>query len=468
MGIFSQAIFAKQEQVIIQNGNPNSSKSIMNNTTCDYNIIQIIGSNPRNIEEIQCSNGNILFQSTNATLVFKDTFTRINSNGGGRIHVTGYSGNGSITSGAYNISGSIALPDSGYMDIFGDGSFTVLKTTRDNVYMFYLIGTKTVDNFLNTWRDMRIEGFPTGTNNTGFYLNASVHGYHDSLFEGMFIENFGNDDVFISTANSWNVQFTDDILELAGNYCMEHTGGSDTRIVSTKFLFCSQHSTGTYAVKLAGGLNTISSSWFYQNSRSGILLGNQPNIIVADKFFDNGLSAPNTYYDIALSSATNSVINANTFSASDQTNKTKCAIDIGDSASINNNINANNFTPNAGASFGTAPICGFHSSGVNQMSENIGWNPRGKITSFIDNSGLYFVSQSGTSSTIVNGTTYTISDSPVFTTVSGGTGVNVTMLDNNNNLIQKGLATVTQQYLPVGYKIKINFSSAPTVTVFYQ
>ena len=96
-------------------------------------------------------------------------------------------------------------------------------------------------------------------------------------------------------------------------------------------------------------------------------------------------------------------------SASDQTNKTKCAIDIGDSASINNNIQTNTFTPNAGASFGTAPICGFHASGVNQMQNNVGWNPRGKITSFIDNSGLYFVSQSGTSSTLVNATTNSVS-----------------------------------------------------------
>lgn len=440
-------------------------------STCNYNIIQVVGGTTRNIQEIDCLKQNVLFESTNATLVFQDVFNRVNANGGGRVHVTGYSQNGTLNH-PYNITGSIKLPYSGYLDIFGDGAYTVLKipSTRDNIDMFYTAGTiSTHDIYFNSWRDMRLEGNPVGTNNSGFYLNSITHGYHDSVFINLFVENFALDDLFINTYNAWNMQFTDDVFELGGRngngYCVEHAGGSDTRFVSNKFLFCH----GSYAIKLAGGFNTISSSWFYQNDRSALLLGNQPNVIVANKFFDNGLTASNTYYDIALSSATNTVMNANTFSGSDQTNKTKCAIDIGDSASINNNINANNLTPNAGASYGTAPICGFHSSGVNQMSNNVGWNPRGKITSFIDNSGLYFVSQAGTSSTLVNNTSYTISDSPILLSSSGGSGVSISLLDNNNNVIQSGLTTLTGQLLPVGFKVKVLWSvSAPTFTVYFQ
>lgn len=464
--VVGTAFAGRDTQIFV---NSVSNGTINNNISyCNFNIIQIIGTNPRDVREIDCSNNNILFDSTNASLVFQDTFNRVNSKGGGTVHVTGYSANGSITSGAYNFSGSVRLPDSGYLSITGDDSHTVIKATRDNVYEFFITGVKTTDNFFNVWRDLRLEGFPSGTNNTGLYFNGINHGYHDSLFFNLFIENFGKDDVFISSANSWNMQFTNDVFELAGNYCIEHTGGSDTRIVSSKFLFCTTKSTVSYAVQFAGGFNTISSSWFYQNSRSGILLGNQPNVIVNNKFFDNGLAGSNTYFDIALSSATNTVINSNTFSASDQTNKTKCAIDIGDSASINNNIQTNNFTPNAGSGYGTAPICGFHSSGVNQINNNIGWNPRGKTTSFIDNSGLFFVSQSGTSGTVVNGTVYTVSDSPIFITSSGGTGVTISLQDNNGNIIQSGLTTLTEQYVPVGYKVKIGFLTVPTVTVYYQ
>lgn len=456
---------AFNEPSILVVNQTSSETAFQNNTSvCNYNINQVVNANnPRTVQLVSCNNNQILYSSTNATLVFNQLFTKINADGGGRVHVTGYSQNGTLNH-AYNFSGSVALPDSGYLDIFGDGSFTVLKATRDNVDMFYTTGTKSVDIYFNTWRDMRFEGFPSGTNNTAFYLNSSVHGYHDSLFVNLFIENFGNDDVFINTVNSWNMQFTNDVFELAGNYCIEHTGGSDTRILTSKFLFCK----GAYAVKLAGGLNTIASSWFYQNSQSGILLGNQPNVVTNNKFFDNGLSKSNTYFDIAFSSSTNGEITGNTFSASDQTNKTKCAIDIGDAASINNNISVNNFNPNPSSSFGTAPICGFHAGGVNTIVNNVGWNPRGKVTSFIDNSGAYFVSESGTSSTVVNATTYIISDSPVFVVSTGGTGVSITLQDNNGNNIQTGLLTLSEQYIPVNYKIKWTWVTAPTVTVYFQ
>ena len=123
-------------------------------STCSYNIVQVLSGNPRTIQERACSDNHVIFQSTNASLVFQNTFNNINANGGGRVHITGYSPNGTITTGAYNFSGSVALPDSGYMSIFGDGSKSVIKVTGDNVYAFYITGTKTVDNFLNEWPDI--------------------------------------------------------------------------------------------------------------------------------------------------------------------------------------------------------------------------------------------------------------------------------------------------------------------------
>ena len=444
-----------------------ASSPIIGNLTsiqsCDYNIMQASTGNPRNIIAVDCKTATVAYQSTNASSVFNSVMTSINNKNGGVVHITGYT-----STHAYNITTAIILPDSGRLELQGDGSwFTTLKipTGSDND-MFKFVGSKSVDSFFNYFHDFNMEGNDGsgGVSNTGFNFSATTHGMHDSRFDNLFIEHFKKYDVYITTPNSWNMMFTNDVFELAGDYCFYHQGGSDTRIVDSKFLFCK----GVYALYLGGGLNTVQASWFYQNEKNAILLANSPNVINANKFYDNGLSASNTYHDIALSSSVANVITSNTFSGSDLTNKTKDAIFISDNVSYNNTIVGNNFASTGSTSFGTRPITGFHNKGVNTITNNAMWNPQGKVTSFIDNSGAYFVSAGGTTGTLTNNTLYQISDSNVFIISTGGTGVKITLFDNQGNTLQANLATLNQQFMPLGYKIKFIWTTIPTVTVYFQ
>lgn len=453
-----------RSQVIQGSSNYYIGSSGQNGALCDWNILQLVGGLNRIIEAQNCHTGAIDWQSTNASFVFNSVFKQINTNGGGNVHVAGY---GFFH--AYNITKHIMLPDSGNLQLFGDGAqWTTLQipTAVNNMNMFELSGTKTADNYFNHFHDFQMTGNRSHgqTNTTGLYFNGINHGWHDSVMRNLFIEDFAQDDVYVTSADSWNVQWENDVFEHAGQYNFNHVGGSDTRIVDCKFLF----GHGTYSVFMGGGLNTIQASFFYQNDKNGLLLANSPNVVNGNKFFENGLKASNTYSDIAFSGATATNVVGNTFSASDLTNKTKSGINVGDSTSVTNVIANNNFTPILGGSWGTAPIVGFHDSGVNQIVNNAGWNPKGKITSFIDNSGSYFVSYGGTSSTLVNGTTYTVSDSPVEITSTGGTGVSITLQDTSSNTIQSGLTTLSEQYVPIGYKIKWTWATIPTVGVYFN
>lgn len=443
--------------------NPSTFTLNDNGQYCDYAVLQIQSGDPRTIEGIKCSTNEVLYSSTNASFVFNSLMTLINNNNGGVIEIHGYT----ITH-PYNITTAIILPDSGRLELKGQGAwYSTLKIPAgsDND-MFKFVGSKSVDSFFNYLHDFNMEGNDGlgGVSNTGFNFSATTHGMHDSRFDNLFIEHFKKYDVYITTPNSWNMMFTNDVFELAGDYCFYHQGGSDTRIVDSKFLFCK----GVYALYLGGGLNTVQASWFYQNDKNAILLANSPNVINSNKFYDNGLSASNTYHDIALSASVANVIVSNTFSGSDLTNKTKDAIFISDNVSYNNTIVSNNFASTSTTSFGTGFITGFHNKGVNTITNNAMFNPVGKVTNFIDNSGTYFVSVGGTTSTLTNGTTYVISDTPVFITSTSGTTVSITLSDNKGNTIQSGLTTLTQQFMPIGYKIKFTWHTIPTTTVYFQ
>jgi hypothetical protein len=428
-----------------------------------YNIVQLInGSSPRIIQAINSQTGAVDFQNVNASVLIQSVFNRINSNGGGVVHITGYGINH-----VYNITGSIALPVSGNLQVYGDGigqTYLRIPVGRDNVDMFYLIGNQPVDVFFNYWHDLNLYGNDAGTNNTGFYLASTNHGYHDSIFYNIFIQHFGYDGIYIASANSWNMQFTNDIFEYTNRYMIEHAGGNDFRIDMSKFLF----NNGQYALYLVGGYLTVSHCFFYNNQQNAILLASTTTVLNSNRFQDNGEKTNNGFSDVVLSGAKGNVVVGNSFAGSDITNKTKSGINISDNVSYNNTISDNTFTSNGLTSWGISPITSFHESGKNFIVNNPANNPIGKVTNFIDNGGKYFVAYGGTSSTIVNGTTYTISDSPVFITSTGGTGVNITLSDNKNNVLETSLTTLTDKYLPVGYNIKFVWATIPTAKVYFH
>ena len=465
MGIFSQAIFAKQEQVIIENNNPSNIKN-SSNIPCTYNIIQVVGGTSRNIQAINCKTGLIDFQSTNASNVFNNVMNVFNNTGGGYVHITGYN-----STHPYNITTAILIPAHGHLNFYGDGNeytFLQIPSGSDND-MFLFTGRKSSPSFFNYFSEFAMFGNDGvgggGVHNDGFKFNSTNAGMSDSLVWNVFIEHFKQDDYFANQYSIWNMRLNQDTIEDGGNACVNIAGdgtGAEMRITDSKIIFCNGIG---IQVQQTNNMQIIN-NWFYKNQKGDIkfIAGTSFSENIQNNNFQNsGLASTNTYYQMNLAGFAYSVVEGNNFNSASSGNKPIGPIFLGSASVKNVIVNNNSFGT---FSYGTtSSIKATNGLDSNYIVNNLGTNPFNKITNFVDGSNW---TPYGTTGTIVNATTYTIWDAPIFTTVSGGTGVNVTMLDNNNNLIQKGLATITQQYLPVGYKIKINFSSAPTVTVFFH
>jgi len=101
----------------------------------------------------------------------------------------------------------------------------------------------------------------------------------------------------------------------------------------------------------------------------------------------------------------------------------------------------------------------------NIIRNNIGFNPVGVITLPFETTGAT-VGLDGDESVPTANMDYVVAGVDIFITSGGGTGVSVTIKDQNDNTVASGLATLTAQFLPIGYKINFgSFTSAPTVTV---
>lgn len=101
----------------------------------------------------------------------------------------------------------------------------------------------------------------------------------------------------------------------------------------------------------------------------------------------------------------------------------------------------------------------------NIIRNNIGFNPVGVISLPFETVSAT-VGLEGDDSIPTANTDYVVAGVDIFITSSGGTGISITIKDQNDNTVASGLTTLTAQYLPIGYKINFgSFTSAPTVTV---
>lgn len=474
--VFSQSIFAKQEQVIIQNGIPENS-DVFNNNVCTYNIIQVSnggGVNPSTIEAVNCKTGIVVSSSTNASAVFNAVMILVNTNHGGDVHITGYSSQ-ICCGGAYNITTAIFLPKNGHLHLYGDSqehvTLKVPSCGNNDIFDFTYQSGLTDNSYFNYFNDFELWGNRNcgagSTTSSGFVFNSTTYGLTDSVFEQIFFRDFQQDDFYMNTYSSWNNQFTHVTFEHAGRYCLFHTSGSDTRVLDSKFLFCH----GAWAVVLQGFFNTFSSNWIYKADKSGVLLGagTSGDVITSNRFEDNGQSATNTYYDIEMQNNNNNVLTGNAFIGSDTSNKIKYAISMTTSTSVNDTIVANTMQSNSGIGtiFINVPINSVSGTYGNTITNNGGYNPVNKVINFVDGSNW---TPFGTTGTITNGTTYTIWNSPIEFYVSGGTGVSITLFDNKGNTIYitplSGLPMPA--LVPVGYKVRIIYSTIPTISVYFH
>ena len=101
----------------------------------------------------------------------------------------------------------------------------------------------------------------------------------------------------------------------------------------------------------------------------------------------------------------------------------------------------------------------------NIIRSNIGFNPVGVISLPLETTSAT-IGLEGDESVPVANTDYIVAGVDIFITSSGGTDISITIKDQNGNVVAFGLATLTAQFLPIGYKINFGaFTSAPTVTV---
>jgi len=103
------------------------------------------------------------------------------------------------------------------------------------------------------------------------------------------------------------------------------------------------------------------------------------------------------------------------------------------------------------------------STAVN-IHDNLSYNPIGSITNPIGTStiGLY----GGTTATITTATDYTIVGCPVLVTVTLGTVSDITIKDPAGNTVSSAETSIKSRYIPVGFKLRVTHTGAPTTTVF--
>jgi hypothetical protein len=149
--------------------------------------------------------------------------------------------------------------------------------------------------------------------------------------------------------------------------------------------------------------------------------------------------------------------------------------------SNNNSTASNNIIQNVGSSVGITLTSGsdniinnnqlvtgtINDGGTNtHIYGNMGYNPINKISSMFNTSNNT-IGTNGSTATPSASTDYVVQGSDLLVTVSGGSGVSITIKDGAGNTVQSGLTTITQMLLPYGFKINLGgFSSPPTILVF--
>lgn len=104
------------------------------------------------------------------------------------------------------------------------------------------------------------------------------------------------------------------------------------------------------------------------------------------------------------------------------------------------------------------------------IMENKGYNPIGLISTAFDHTnnrlGVHTYGSGGNFTAVPDSAEdYTVVISDILLRVTGGSGVSVVIKDADNNTFASALTSVTAIPIPVGYKVNITYSSAPTVTI---
>lgn len=312
MGIFSQAIFAKQEQVIIQNGIPNTENSNNENPNIPCSYLIFIDSN-NNIDAKNCSTGRIDFTSNDASTTINKAINStqksqmifisqgdyvINHTSIELQHGTNIWG---VSSGQSVTNGKVGT----HLQLANNANINLMEYTKNNLGYFIHINNVYLDG-----------NFAHNNKGNGTYFNANAS---DVEIENTYIDGFPQNCVVAD--NVFNYRFIGSTFEHAVKDGVFVKKGTDMIISSSKFLGNGQYGleAGTTSNGVAG-LRVIG-DYFASNSLDGAVTFNSPSEIFEGNFFQEVSNTPSNNHLVLENACSNSQIIGNNFIASGHTGK---------------------------------------------------------------------------------------------------------------------------------------------------
>ena len=99
------------------------------------------------------------------------------------------------------------------------------------------------------------------------------------------------------------------------------------------------------------------------------------------------------------------------------------------------------------------------------IHDNRGLNPIGNITNPINTSNNTIGLYGGTTGTATTATDYTVVGSPILLNITGGTVSDIVIKDGAGTQVSATETSIKSRYIPLGFKIRITHTGAPTIVI---
>lgn len=318
--------------------------------------------------------------------------------------------------------------------------------------------------------------------NTGLYANCEAVNLNataaqsgaDPFFFNVFIDSFKRG-IHLNSRTASAGRMMACIVEyctdagLLIEYAPSAYYAADFRANNNKFIY----NTGN-GIEIQGlYYGSFNTNFFWQNGKNGIYMSTTSNRainILNNVFSSNSYNNNNTYCDIDITqggSTMSTIIQGNTFAGGTGGNAPKYAVALYNSAySV---IVANNGML---GTFSTSPL-GYGSGNFpyvqQRIMNNVGYNPIGQIATPIHTAGT-LIGAGYYASAVVASTDYTVNrvDCFINSTDSGNSDCSISIKDGSGNVIESGLSTLTNKFVPIGFQVNWGAftGAAPTVAVF--
>jgi len=99
------------------------------------------------------------------------------------------------------------------------------------------------------------------------------------------------------------------------------------------------------------------------------------------------------------------------------------------------------------------------------IKDNLGLNPIGNVTNPINTTNNTIGTFGGSTATATTATDYTVIGSPIMLSITGGTVSDITIKGPAGTTVSSGETSIKSRYMPLGFKVNITHTGAPTIIV---